>query len=173
MNSTNISAAGVYDLGYITWKHTKVKQCQKDNIVVNDALFNSFDDVMNMNIDFSELYTTMVDEVWGNDSLYTGGEYKTSLKTRLMLQGYFQLNKLARFTAIGQMYYLNNEYRPALTLAYSGSIFRLLNVTASYTMSEYSGNSIGAGTKSDMIGLRQENWNLCWRWLKLISFLAL
>jgi hypothetical protein len=87
----------------------------------------------------------MVDEVWGNDSLYTGGEYKTSLKTRLMLQGYFQLNKLARFTAIGQMYYLNNEYRPALTLAYSGSIFRLLNVTASYTMSEYSGNSIGAG----------------------------
>ena len=138
-------AAGVYDLGYITWKHTKVKQCQKDNIVVNDALFNSFDDVMNMNIDFSELYTTMVDEVWGNDSLYTGGEYKTSLKTRLMLQGYFQLNKLARFTAIGQMYYLNNEYRPALTLAYSGSIFRLLNVTASYTMSEYSGNSTGAG----------------------------
>jgi hypothetical protein len=138
-------AAGVYDLGYITWKHTKVKQCHKENIVVNDALFNSFDDVMNMNIDFSELYTTMVDEVWGNDSLYTGGEYKTSLKTRLMLQGYFQLNKLARFTAIGQMYYLNNEYRPALTLAYSGSIFRLLNVTASYTMSEYSGNSIGAG----------------------------
>ena len=138
-------AAGVYDLGYITWKDTKYKRSNKENIVINDALFDSFDDVMNMNIDFSELYDTMVNDVWGNDSLCSGGEYKTSLKTKLMLQGYLQLNSLARFTAIGQMVYLNEEYRPALTLAYSGSIFRLLNITASYTMSEYSGNSIGAG----------------------------
>lgn len=138
-------AAGVYDLGYVTWKDTKVKHNHKDNVVINDALFNSLDDVMNMNLDFSELYTTMVEDVWGNDSIYNGGDYKTSLKTRIMLQGYFQLNSLMRFTAIGQMYYIKDQFRPALTLAYSGSFWRLLNFTASYTMSEYSGNSIGAG----------------------------
>ncbi|MBR0324380.1 MAG: hypothetical protein IIX06_07850 [Bacteroidales bacterium] len=138
-------AAGVYDLGYITWTDTKVKHCHKDNVVVNDALFKSIDDVMNMNIDFSELYTTMVEDVWGNDSVYDGADYKTSLKTRIMLQGYYQMNSLMRITAIGQMYYIKDEYRPALTLAYSGSFWRLLNFTASYTMSKYSGNSIGAG----------------------------
>ena len=52
---------------------------------------------------------------------------------------------MLRITAISQMCYIRNEYRPSFTLAYSGSFFRLLNVTASYTRSEYSGNTIGAG----------------------------
>lgn len=138
-------AAGVYDLGYITWKDTKVKHNHKDNVVINDALFNSMDDVMNMNIDFTDLYTTMIEDVWDNDSIYNGGDYKTSLKTRIMLQGYYELCPLARFTAISQLYYVKDKFRPTLTLAYSGSFWRLLNFTASYTMSEYSGNSIGAG----------------------------
>ena len=43
-------AAGVYDLGYIKWKNSKVKQNQKDNVVVNDALIDDFEDLLNMNI---------------------------------------------------------------------------------------------------------------------------
>lgn len=138
-------AAGVYDLGYITWKDTKVKQNRKENMVINDALFSSMDDVLNMNIDFTDVYETLVEDVWGNDSIYNGGDYKTSLKTRIMLQGYYELCPLARFTAISQLYYVKEKFRPSLTLAYSGSILRLLNFTASYTMSQYSGNSVGAG----------------------------
>ena len=114
-------------------------------MVINDALFSSMDDVLNMNIDFSDVYETLVEDVWGNDSIYNGGDYKTSLKTRIMLQGYYELCPLARFTAISQLYYVKEKFRPSLTLAYSGSILRLLNFTASYTMSQYSGNSVGAG----------------------------
>lgn len=138
-------AAGVYDLGYITWNNTKVKQGRKDNMLINDAIFDSYDDVLNMELDFGEVYESLIDDVWGNDSLISGVEYKTSLKTRLMLQGHFELCSLLKITAIGQMYCVNEEMYPALTLAYSGSIWRLLNFTASYTRSEYAGNSIGAG----------------------------
>ena len=35
--------------------------------------------------------------------------------------------------------------RPALTLAYSGSFLKIINLTANYTFSKYSGNSLGAG----------------------------
>ena len=138
-------AAGVYDLGYIKWKDAKVKHNHKDNVVVNDALIDDFNNLLNMNLEFTDLYENLIKDVWGNDSIYSGDVYKTSLKTRVMLQGYYELCPLARFTAIGQMYYIKKQFRPALTLAYSGSFWRFLNFTASYTMSKYSGNSIGAG----------------------------
>ena len=138
-------AAGVYDLGYIKWKDAKVKHNHIDNVVVNDALIDDFNNLLNMNLEFTDLYENLIKDVWGNDSIYSGDVYKTSLKTRVMLQGYYELCPLARFTAIGQMYYIKKQFRPALTLAYSGSFWRFLNFTASYTMSKYSGNSIGAG----------------------------
>ena len=138
-------SAGVYDLGYIKWKQSKVKHNHKENVVVNDAIIDDFNDLLNMNIDLTDLYSNLLEDVWDDDSISDGGAYKTSLKTRIMLQGYYEFNEFARFTAIGQMYYVKEKFRPALTLAYSGSLFKVLNVTASYTASKYSGNSIGAG----------------------------
>lgn len=138
-------AAGVYDLGYITWTDVKEKHNHKDNVVVNNALVDDIDDVLNMNIELSDLYTNLIEDVWNDDSLYVGENYKTSLKTRIMLQGYFELFPMARFTAVAQMYYVKEKFRPAFTIAYSGSFFRFLNFTASYTASKYAGNSIGAG----------------------------
>ena len=32
-----------------------------------------------------------------------------------------------------------------MTIAYSGSFFKIVNLTASYTMAKYSGNSVSAG----------------------------
>ncbi len=138
-------AAGVYDLGFIKWDKSKEKHNHKDNVVVNDALIDDFEDLLEMKLDFDEMYLGIVEDIWDNDSLYDGPGYTTSLKTRIMLQGYFELMPMLRITAISQMCYIRNEYRPSFTLAYSGSFFRLLNVTASYTRSEYSGNTIGAG----------------------------
>ena len=138
-------AAGVYDLGYIRWNESKVKNNHKDNVVVNDALIDDFNDLLNMNIEFTDLYSDLLEDVWDNDSIYDGDAYKTSLKTRVMLQGYYELNQFARITAIGQMYYVKEKFRPSLTLAYSGSLWKVLNLTASYTLSKYSGNTVGAG----------------------------
>lgn len=138
-------AAGVYDLGFITWRNSKAKHNHKDNVVVNDALIDDFENLVNMNINLEDLYSDLIEDIWDDDSLTYGGDYKTSLKTRIMLQGYWEMNPLVRFTAIGQMYYINEKLRPAMTLAYSGSFFRFLNLTASYTASKYSGNSVGFG----------------------------
>lgn len=138
-------SAGVYDLGFIKWTEAKEKHNHKDNVVVNDALIDDINDVLNMNLDLTSLYEGLIEDIWDDDSLYHGEDYKTSLKTRIMLQGYYELMPMARFTAIGQMYYVKDKFRPALTLAYSGSFFKFLNLTASYTASKYVGNSIGAG----------------------------
>lgn len=138
-------AMGVYDLGFIKWKNTKEKHVYKDNVVLNDALIDDFENLSNLNLDLTTLYSDLLKDIWDNDSIYPGEDYKTSLKTRIMLQGYYEFIPMARFTAIAQMYYVKEKMRPALTIAYSGSFFRLLNVTASYTVSKYAGNSIGAG----------------------------
>lgn len=138
-------AAGVYDLGFITWRNPKEKHNHKDNVIVNDALINDFNDLVHMDIDIEDLYADLIEDVWSDDSVYNGIDYKTSLKTRIMLQGYYELFPMARFTAIAQMYYVRDKLRPALTVAYSGSFFRFLNFTASYTASKYAGNSLGFG----------------------------
>lgn len=138
-------AAGVYDLGFIKWGKSKEKHVHKDNVVVNDALIDDFNQLLDMNFDVTDLYSGIVEDVWSNDSLYNYAGYKTSLKTRILLQGYFELFPMVRFTAMSQMYYMNNKFRPTFTLAYSGSFFRFLNFTASYTLSKYTANAIGAG----------------------------
>lgn len=138
-------SAGVYDLGYVKWEKSKEKHNHKDNVVINDALIDEFEDLLDMNLDFNDMLSDLIEDVWDNDSLYNGPGYKTSLKTRIMLQGYYELMPMARFTAISQLYYVKDKFRPTLTLAYSGSFFKFLNFTASYTASKYAGNSIGAG----------------------------
>lgn len=143
-------ALGVYDLGYIKWKDAKEKHNHKDGVVINDALVDDIDELLNMDIDLTDLYSGLVEDVWGNDSLYPGEDYKTALKTRIMLQGYYELNPMARFTAISQLYYVNKKLRPAITVAYSGSFYKYFNLTASYTLSKYAGNSIGAGVSFNL-----------------------
>ena len=144
--SDNIGVAlGVYDLGFIKWTNTREKHNHKDNVVINDALLDDINGLTNLNLDVKDLYSDLLADVWDNDSLYAGEDYKTSLKTRVMLQGYYELMPMARFTAVAQMYYANKKMRPALTLAYSGSFLKIINLTANYTFSKYSGNSLGAG----------------------------
>ncbi len=137
-------ALGVYDLGFIKWKNAKEKVEIKENVVVNEALCKDYNELMHLNLDFKSLVEDMA-VIWGDGSLTPCEDYKTMLKTRVMLQGYYELMPMLRISAIGQMYYLNNKMRPSMTLAYSGSFFEFLNLTASYTLSKYSANSISAG----------------------------
>ena len=138
-------SAGVYDLGYIKWSDTKVKNKLTQGLVINKSLFNGIDELTNMNLDYSSMMENVIDAVWGNDSLYKGDDYTTYLKTRIMLQGYYELHPMLRLTAIAQAYYVQGQMRPAITLAYSGSFLNFLNLTLSYTNSKYAGSTIGAG----------------------------
>lgn len=138
-------AAGVYDLGLIKWKNVREKHQIQDNVVVNESLCNDYSDLMNLELNFETILRNVVNDIMGDGDLKDGEDYKTALKTRLMLQGYYELNPMVRFTALGQMYYINEKMRPVMTLAYSGSFFEIFDLTTSYTFSKYSGNSLSAG----------------------------
>lgn len=85
-------SAGVYDLGFIKWKDPKVKHNSKEDVSLNDAVFNDINDVYSLKLDYKSMLDELVDEVWGNDSLTEGSDYKTYLKTRIMAQGYYQFS---------------------------------------------------------------------------------
>lgn len=138
-------SAGAYDIGFIKWRNTKVKKVSKEDATINKSLFNDIAHVTDLKFDFDDMLDNVVQQVWGNDSLVDGDDYKTYLKSKIMLQGYYELNPMLRLTAIGQMYYVNGQMRPAVTVAYSGAFLNFLNLSLSYTNSKYAGSTIGAG----------------------------
>lgn len=138
-------AASVYDLGFIKWRDAKVKKVSKTDVTINDQLFDDYHDLKDLKLDYESMVGDIIDEVWGNDSLVGGETYKTSLRTRLILQGYFELNPMVRFSAFGQICSTIGGVKPAITLAYSGAFWDILNVSAHYTLSTYSGSSVGLG----------------------------
>ena len=138
-------AAGIYDLGFIKWTDAKVKKVHKTDVTINDALFDDYHDLTTMELDFGSMLEDLIDEVWGDELLENGAQYKTYLRTRFMVQGYYEYNPMLRATALAQMYIVKGKIHPALTLAYSGNFWNCLNLTVNYTMSNYTGSSLGAG----------------------------
>lgn len=138
-------ALGVYDLGFITWKNVMENNTSKNSVIINDALVDDLDDLSNMDLSINSL----LDDAMNGDSLYPGKNYKTTLKTRIMAQAYYEFMPMVRFTVLTQMYNVNKKLYPSLTLAYSGSFFKVIDLTAHYTMSKYTGNTIGAGIGLD------------------------
>ena len=138
-------AAGVYDLGYIKWTDAKVKNVNKTAVTINDALFDDYSQLADFELDYKSMVQDIVDEVWGDGLLEQGADYKTYLKTRFMVQGYYELNPMVRATAIGQMYFVKGKVHPALTLAYSGNFWNHLSLTLNCTLSKYTGTAMGAG----------------------------
>ena len=138
-------AAGIYDLGYIKWTDAKVKRIDKDVVNVNDALLTDYHDITTFDFDYQTIVEDLVDEVWGEGLIEKGPDYKTYLKTRLMVQGYYEFHPMLRATAVGQMYYVKGKVHPALTIAYSGNFWNHINLTLNYTLSKYTGSGFGAG----------------------------
>lgn len=138
-------AGGVYDLGVIRWTDAKYKTVEKNNVTINDGFFDDLDDVKNMELDYKTMVKDIAEEVWGEVFLEKGRNYNTYLKTRLMCQGYFELCPMLRATAIGQLYIVKGEIRPALTLAYSGVFLNHINLMLNCTMSKYTGTTAGIG----------------------------
>ena len=138
-------AAGIYDLGYIKWTDAKVKRVDKSNVSINDALFDDYHDLTTMELDYKSMVEDIIDEVWGDEVLEHGADYKTSLRTRFMVQGYYEYNPMVRATALGQLYFNKGKVHPALTLAYSGCFWNHLNLTVNATLSKFTGTTMGIG----------------------------
>ena len=138
-------SAGVYDLGYIRWTDAKQKKVTKTDVTINDALFDDYKDLKTMKLDYKSMLDNVIDAVWGNDTLIGGNSYKTTLRTRLMLQGYYEINPMVRFTAIGQLYSTMSGMKPSFTMAYSGTFINHFDLSLSYSLSKYMGNALGFG----------------------------
>ena len=71
--------------------------------------------------------------------------YNTSLNTNLLLRGNYDLDANNRFSLQAQGQFYRSGFRPALTLAYSGSFNRMFDVCATYTIMKGSYDNIGLG----------------------------
>ena len=145
--------AAVTDLGFIKWK----SGTQHLHGNINDA-GQFYDDggflFEGINIDqlqrivsdesYRELFMDTLRDYFRIDSEDLAG-YKTSLRTNLMLRGNYDIDAQSRVSAQLQGCFREDGFRPAMTLAYSGSFYDMLDVCATYTMMRGSYTNIGLG----------------------------
>ena len=145
--------AAVNDLGHINWSRFGKEvygNLDEDGQLYQDGTF--FHD----GLDFNEIKMIFNDENYGKGFIDTLGQYfnlqsvespasKTKLHTDILLRGNYDLDKYSRVSAQLQGYCSGIGLRPALTLAYSGSFFKKIDVAVTYTMKKKSFDNLGVG----------------------------
>ena len=147
------AVAAVHDLGFIHWGLNNIAMQGQIHDVGQfyddgDFLFDGLD-VDQMQRIFSDAYyrerflDTLQQYFQLEFSPLTA--YNTALNTNLLLRGNYDLDANNRFIIQAQGRFYNSGFRPALTLAYSGSFERMFDVCASYTIMKGSYDNIGLG----------------------------
>ena len=147
--------ASVTDLGFISWKYNNIQMTGK----INDAgeyydngefLFTG----LNLN-DMQggsgvEHFLDTLKEYFKVD-FSTAEKYTTGLNANVMLRGYYDINPQNRVSAQFTGKFMETGFRPAFTVAYSGSFFKMLDVCATYTIMKdsYANFGIGLGGNFD------------------------
>lgn len=145
--------AAVNDLGFIRWKLNNVKLESK----IEDAgQFYDDGSFLFNGLDTDQLQLIISDEYYRERFLDTlkqyfpmeltnADKYTTGLNTNVLLRGYYDIDGKNRFTLQAHGMFYNSGFRPAMTLAYSGSFFKTIDVCASYTVMKDSYDNIGLG----------------------------
>lgn len=147
------AVAAVHDLGFIHWG--------KNNIQVNGGIneagqFYDNGDFLFNGLDVDQLQLIISDDSYRELFLDTLQQYfqlefaplekyTTALNTNILLRGNYDLDADNRFSVQVQGRFLGSGFRPAMTLAYSGSFFNMLDVCATYTLMPNSYDNIGLG----------------------------
>lgn len=89
-------------------------------------------------------------------------DYTTSLHTRLHAQFDYTITPSNRLSVLAQGNIYNNQFRPALTIAYNGSFFKIIDLCVAYTLQHKSYNNLafGLGLKLGPINLYATTHNL-------------
>ena len=145
--------AAVHDLGFISWGANNVS-LESDIVDAgtyfdNDAfLFNGLDlkalQMVTTDDDYLSHFVDTLKQYFQVDLSKTG-RYATMLNTNLLLRGYYDLDEQNRVSAQVQGTFLNSGFRPAVTLAYSGSFNEMFDVCATYTLMKDSYANFGLG----------------------------
>ena len=143
------AVAAVHDLGFIHWGLNNLEMKSK----VNDAgqfydngafLFDGMDIDLFADQNYLNHFLDSLQRYF--DLSFTSMEkYNTALNTNLLLRGNYDLDANNRFSLQMQGRFLGCGFRPAMTLAYSGSFFHMLDVCATYTVMPGSYDNIGLG----------------------------
>ena len=148
-NNRFSAVAAVHDLGFIHWGLNNLEMKSK----VNDAgqfydngafLFDGMDIDLFADQNYLNHFLDSLQRYF--DLSFTSMEkYNTALNTNLLLRGNYDLDANNRFSLQMQGRFLGSGFRPAMTLAYSGSFFHMLDVCATYTVMPGSYDNIGLG----------------------------
>ena len=147
------AVAAVQDLGFIHWGLNNIEMKGQ----INDAgQFYDDGSFLFEGMDVDQLQRVFGDELYREQFLDTlrqyfdvdfsmAEAYTTMLNTGVLLRGNFDVNPSNRFSAQLHGRFLGSGFRPAMTLAYNGSFFRMLDVCATYTIMPNSYDNIGLG----------------------------
>ena len=145
--------AAINDLGFIRWNLNNVKLEGK----IEDAGQFYYDgSFLFTGLDMDQLQLVVSDDYYRERFLDTlkqyfpmelknADKYTTGLNSKVLLRGYYDIDGRNRFTLQAQGVFYNSGFRPAMTLAYSGSFFKKIDVCASYTLMKDSYDNIGLG----------------------------
>ena len=147
------AVAAVHDLGFIHWGMNNIKMT--GNIGDAGQFYDDGDFLFN-GLDVDQLQLITSDDAYRELFLDTlkqyfqvefakARPYNTMLNTNLLLRGNYDLDANNRFSAQVQGKFYGSGFRPAFTVAYSGSFWRMLDVCATYTMMKGSFDNIGLG----------------------------
>ena len=156
--------AAVNDLGFIRWKKngTSVRGDLGDAGQFYDDgsfFFNglSGDELQHILTDatYREQFMDTLKGYFRLESSPLGQSYTTMLHTSMLLRGCYTLDESNRFFVQALGYCSGVGFRPALTMAYNGSFFDILDVSASYTMmrGSYFNLGLGLGLKLGIVQL--------------------
>lgn len=142
----------VTDLGFISWQSngTHFSNLNSEvNITENeDFTFDglSYDEIEQLS-NSSEYREQFIDTILDYFPIYSQplSKYTSTLYTRFVVDGYYNLGKSHRFTALFQGFVFNKTIIPSFTLAYSGTFGRVLDLCIHYTIKPNSYTNLGLG----------------------------
>ena len=145
--------AAVHDLGFIHWGKNDI---QLTSSIHDVGQFYDDGGFLFKGMDIDQLQRVIADESYRElffDTLQRYFQlefaplekYNTMLNTNLLLRGNYDIDAHNRISLQAQRCFLGSGFRPAATLAYSGSFFNMLDVCATYTIMPNSYDNIGLG----------------------------
>lgn len=146
-------AAAVTDLGFISWKSNAQRVVggisEAGQFYDNGSFFFEgfdMDQLQRIVSDeyYRELFVDTLQSYFRLQSSESPG-YTTSLRTNLMLRGNYDIDARNRLSAQLLGCFREDGFRPAMTLAYSGSFNEMFDVCATYTVMKGSYDNIGLG----------------------------
>jgi len=148
--------AAVTDLGFIHWGLNNVGFTSQLNDAgqfydEGDFLFNGLSAEQWGNIISDESYREQFLDTlsqYFQMELAPMESYNTSLNTNMLLRGSYDLDANNRFSAQMQGRFYGSGFRPALTLAYNGNFYEMLDVCVTYTMMPHSYDNFGLGVSA-------------------------